>query len=148
MKISWGTGITITIIIFMLISFWFIYFAFSQEVNLVRDDYYQAELNFDNKLEATERADSLNNKVELEIINKNLSISFPDFFNKNLITGSILLYRPSDQGSDFREQIKLDSSNTQLISIETLKNGMWRAQIDWQVDSLEYFTEQIFMVNN
>ena len=43
MKISWGIGITITIIVFMLISFWLIYFSFSQDVNLVSDDYYEAD---------------------------------------------------------------------------------------------------------
>ena len=51
MKWNWGVGITLTIIVFTIISLLFIYFAFNQDINLVRDDYYEAEVQFNEKLE-------------------------------------------------------------------------------------------------
>lgn len=146
MKISWGTGITITIIVFMLISFWLIYFSFSQEVNLVRDDYYQAEVQFDDKLESINRTEQLDEKLLIKLEGKNIKLVFPSNFIKNEITGSIFLYRPSNRESDIQFPINLDSTKTQFISTTSMLKGMWKIQVSWNTDSLEYFSEKNIMV--
>lgn len=146
MKISWGVGITITIIVFMLISFWLIYFSFSQEVNLVRDDYYQAEVQFDDKLETIKRTEQLDEKLLISLEGRNIKLVFPSNFISNEIKGSIFLYRPSNRESDIQLPIKLDSTKTQLIGTTGMLNGMWKIQVSWIIDSLEYFSEKNIMV--
>jgi hypothetical protein len=145
-KISWGIGITITIIVFMLISFWLIYFSFSQEVNLVRDDYYQAEVQFDNKLESINRTEKLDEKLLISLEGKNIKLLFPSNFSNNDINGSVFLYRPSNRESDIQLPINLDSTNIQIIGTTGMLNGMWKIQVSWRVDSLEYFSEKNIMV--
>lgn len=146
MKISWGIGITITIIVFMLISFWLIYFSFSQEVNLVRDDYYQAEVQFDDKLESIKRTELLNEKLLISLEANNIKLVFPSNFIKNNIDGSIILYRPSNRESDIQFPINLDSNNIQFIATTGMLNGRWKIQVNWRADSLEYFNEKNIMV--
>ena len=147
MKISWGVGISITIIFFMLISFWLIYFSFSQEVNLVRDDYYEAEVQFNEKMEIVKRTDLLTEKLNINLITGNIKVSFPTIFEFSNINGTILLYRPSDRNLDFKLPIQVDSSGTQLISTENIMSGMWKIQIDWAVGTTLYFNEKIIMVH-
>lgn len=146
MKISWGIGITITIIVFMLISLWLIYFSFSQEVNLVRDDYYQAEVEFESKLESIKRSNLLDENLNIRLSEKNIEILFPSNLISHKIEGSILLYRPSNRNSDVKIPIKLDSTYTQLINTDVLTSGKWNIQISWKADSLEYFNEKNIMV--
>ena len=146
MKISWGIGITITIIVFMLISFWLIYFSFSQEVNLVRDDYYQAEVEFESKLESIKRTNLLDANLNIRLLEKNIEIVFPSNFISHKIEGSILLYRPSNRNSDVKIPIQLDSSHTQLINTDALMSGKWNIQVSWKTNSLEYFNEKNIMV--
>ena len=147
MKINWGTGIAISIIVFTLTSLAFIYFAFSQEVNLVRDDYYEAELEFNDKMEVLKRTAELSEPVIVSLNNQNLEIKFPDSFDSEKIFGTILLYRPSDRRLDKSFTISSDTSNTQIIDRKRLLPGMWKVQLNWYVDTLNYFSEQIIMVN-
>lgn len=146
MKVSWGVGISLTIIIFTIVSLGFIYFAFNQDVNLVRDDYYEAESNFDKKFDGITRSNELSERILTKIMEDNLIISFPKQFMDEEITGTILLYRPSQKNLDKSFDISLDSTNNQSIAIKALQKGQWKIQIDWNVDTLNYFTEQIIMV--
>ena len=146
MKINWGVGITISIIIFTLITFWFVYFAFNQDVNLVRDDYYEAETQYNNRMETIKRTNALSENLNIRIVSNNIELSFPSKLLDKTITGNIILYRPSDRKLDINIPIKVEDSNLQLISTQNLLNGMWKIQVDWNVDNLSYFNEKILMV--
>ncbi|MCK5078307.1 MAG: FixH family protein, partial [Bacteroidales bacterium] len=43
-KINWGTGILIFLVIFFIAIFSFVYFSFQLQINLVEDDYYPKEI--------------------------------------------------------------------------------------------------------
>lgn len=146
MKISWGVGITITIIVFMLISFWLMYFSFSQDVNLVRDDYYQAEVQYNDKMETIKRTDLLTDNLVIEVKSDKIEFIFPKFNNQAKISGNILLYRPSSGHKDITVPISLDSANTQIINTMNLVRGLWKTQVQWQIDSIKYFNEKTIMV--
>ncbi len=146
MKISWGVGISATIIFFMLVSIWLIYFSFSEEVNLVRDDYYEAEVQFNDKMEAIKRTKLLNEKPIVKLIGDNIGIKFPSNFNSEQISGHVNLYRPSDGNLDIVIPISVDSTRIQYISTENLIIGLWKIKIEWKVDTIAYFNDEIIMV--
>jgi len=145
-KISWGTGITISIVLFTAISLWFAYFAFNQEVNLVSDDYYEAEIKFDERMETIKRTELLSEKLKINMNQGLVELIFPNKFIKKQIIGEILFYRPSDRNLDLSFPIKLDSTNTQFLDTKIIKPGLWKMQIHWIVDYKEYFNEKSIMV--
>lgn len=146
MKISWGVGITITIIVFTLITLSFVYLSFGEDVNLVRDNYYEAELNFNQKRETQKRTDQLTEKLLINLSKNNIEFVFPSMFTTSSINGEILLYRPSDRELDINLPIDLDSSKTMNIPTQKLNSGLWKIQVEWNADSLSYFNEKIIMV--
>lgn len=147
MKISWGFGITLTIIVFLLISFATIYFSFNQKVNLVRDDYYEQEVKYQQKIEIIKRTQELPEQLEIKVVDKNIYFQFPQMFSSKSIQGSILLYRPSDRDKDFLVKLDLDNNLSQSIPLNNLAPGLWKVQVDWNVEKIEYFNEKIIMVN-
>lgn len=146
MKISWGVGITITIIVFTLITLSFVYLSFGEDVNLVRDNYYEAELNFNQQRETEKRTDELTEKLLINLSSNNIEFVFPSMFTTSSINGEIQLYRPSDRELDINMQINVDSSNTMNIPTQKLNSGLWKIQVEWNADSLSYFNEKIIMV--
>ena len=147
MKINWGGGIAIVIITFTVVTLGFVYFAFTQDVNLVRDDYYTEELKHQSKIEKIKRAKSLTNPLMVSVKAKTIQFSFPQNFEGKNIIGNVLLYRPSDRASDISFSILVDSLNKQNISSSKILKGMWKAQVDWSVNDTTYFNEEIIMVN-
>jgi nitrogen fixation protein FixH len=146
MKWNWGVGITVTIIVFTIISLLFIYFAFNQDINLVRDDYYEAEVQFNEKLETIKRTKKLSEELKIKLVPNYISIQFPNEIQNQEITGTIFLYRPSDEKLDFELPIEIDTLKTQLIPTSKMIAGQWKIQIEWSADTNKYFNNKILMV--
>lgn len=146
MKISWGVGITISIVVFMLISFLFIYIAFNQDVNLVRDDYYEAEVKYNETMEKVKRSNALKENLKVTVSENKMQFLFPKISNYEIINGTILLYRPSEINKDLSFAIKLDSNYLQIIKTDNMISGLWKIKVDWSADSTSYLNNEIVMI--
>ena len=146
MKWNWGVGITVTIVVFTIISLLFIFFAFNQDINLVRDDYYEAEVQFNEKLETIKRTKKLSEELKIKLVPNYISIQFPNEIQNQEITGTIFLYRASDEKLDFELPIEIDTLKTQLIPTSKMIAGQWKIQIEWSADTNKYFNNKILMV--
>lgn len=146
MKISWGVGITITIIVFTLITLSFVYLSFGEDVNLVREDYYEAELKFNDKMATEKRTSELIQKIDIKLTSDNIEFKFPNSSEGSKVSGTISLYRPSNRKLDISFPINIDTASRMNIPTQSLNSGLWKIRVDWNVDSLSYFNEKIIMV--
>jgi hypothetical protein len=140
MKINWGTGIVIAFIAF--ISF-IMYFVINMNINkkydhdLVTEDYYKKELEFQNDINKETNAKSLTQNIEWEKSDKGITLTFPKDFNTENITGKVFLYRPSNKQFDFETTISLSNHNL-LIPDKRLLDGRWNIKVDWQYNGKSY----------
>lgn len=140
MKINWGTGIVIAFVAFIA---FIMYFIISMSVNnkynhdLVTEDYYKQELEFQNEINKLDNATTLKENLNCTKTNEGLTITFPNNFNTNQITGKVFLYRPSNKHFDFEMPINL--TNHQLvIPNKLLLSGRWNLKVDWQYQNKAY----------
>lgn len=140
MKINWGTGIVIAFIAF--ISF-IMYFVVNMNVNkkydhdLVTEDYYKKELEFQNDINKETNAKNLSENLNWKKTNEGLLIEFPKSFDSNSISGNVFLYRPSNKQFDFETQISM-SNHILLIPDSSLLGGRWNIKVDWQYNGKSY----------
>ena len=146
MKINWGTGIVLAFIGF--IGF-IMYFIIQMNVNkkydhdLVVEDYYKQELQFQNDINKEKNSKSLKENVSCLKTNEGLLIMFPKDLNENEIKGKVFLYRPSNKQLDFEIPISISNHNL-LIPDSRLLDGRWNIKIDWKYKESSYlFKEQI-----
>lgn len=147
MKISWGTKIAATYIIFVVGVLIMVFIFMNQDVHLVTENYYSKELEFQNHIDKINRTNQL--EEQLQIINQTSAIKFifPKQFDYKTIKGSINFYRPSDPSKDLTIKIAPDSFNTQLVITEKLNKGIWKVKVDWLANNNNYYNEKIIMVN-
>lgn len=140
MKFNWGTGIVLAFILF--ISF-IMYFVISMNMNkkykhdLVTEEYYQQELEFQNDIDKEKNALSLIQNIQLEKSEKGLVVMFPKGIDFKEVTGKVFLYRPSNKQLDFETTISLSDYNL-LIPDKRLLDGRWNIKIDWQYKGISY----------
>ncbi|MBA6151238.1 FixH family protein [Gelidibacter maritimus] len=133
MKINWGTGIVLAFIFF--ISF-ILYFVISMTVNkkyehdLVVENYYNQELEFENDMSKQKNAQLLSEDISWKRIPEGLLLSFPKDMEPSKITGRVFLYRPSNKQLDFEKEISLSEHNL-LIPDKSLLGGRWNIKVDW-----------------
>ncbi len=146
MKMNWGTGIVLAFIGF--ISF-IMYFIITMNVDskyehdLVTEDYYGEELQYQNDINKLANAKKLSENISYKKTDEGLMITFPKDLEIEKITGNVSLYRPSNKQLDFETQISL-SKPYLLIPDKRLVDGRWDIKIDWQYNGNSYlFKESI-----
>ena len=140
MKLNWGTGIVLAFIGF--ISF-IMYFVINMntvkkyDTDLVTEDYYKAELEYQNDIDKESNANHLASNISWKKTDKGLVITFPETMNIEEITGKVFLYRPSNKQVDFETAISLSNHNL-LIPDKRLLDGRWNIKVDWQYKGKSY----------
>ena len=146
MKINWGTGITIGIIIFVFISLTMTAVFMTQDVHLVTDDYYEKTLTYQDEIDKQSRTKALDDEVEINFDGKIISILFPFSYLDERISGEIYFYRPSNPELDFKIPLKLSREGYQFIPVERIEKGFWRLKLNWTMDANEYYNERAITI--
>ena len=147
MKINWGTGIVLAFIGF--ISF-IMYFVINMNINekydydLVVDDYYKLELEFQNEIDKQNNAKNLEKNISWIKTDEGIVLTFPETLEANNISGKVFLYRPSNKQLDFEFQISLSDHNL-LIPDKRLLDGRWNIKVDWQYKENSYLYKKEIM---
>ncbi len=146
MKISWGTGIVIAIVIFMTITLATVVFMMNQDVDLVSDDYYEKGIKYQQQIDLVNRSNKLDEPVKMEFNGSIVKITFPESIKNEKIAGEIFFYRPSDAKKDFKLPLSLTEGN-QVIPVHGLEKGFWRIKLNWDLNNKEnYYSETSFIL--
>lgn len=138
---AWPIAIVATFVIFAAGLFVLIGFMVSEDLDLVSEDYYQAEIEFQDKIDKRNRAVKDGRVVEVVKEGTLLRLDFPDA-NKENTAGEIYLYRSAGSADDLRFDVEPDAAGGQIIDISDLPPGNWIVKIEWKLGDVEYFTEK------
>lgn len=146
-KISWGTGISIVIILFLIITIGqAIAIHYFVDYDLVVEEYYDEEIKYQSQIEKIKRTNNLPETLNIKLSNDFIEFEFPSIFQAEKISGIIIFYKPSDDLLDKKEIIELESNNKMYFATSELNTGLWKVKVDWEVDKVKYFNEKILMV--
>jgi len=135
---NWGKGIFIFYSLFVVAILSVVYFSFTQDVNLVAEDYYKQELAYEDQISRIRNTNELANKPTVVLKSNFIELTFPKEITPK---GNILFFRPSDSSKDRRIPIALSVNGTQQIDFSTQQQGKWIAKLLWSDDSKEYYQE-------
>ena len=146
-KISWPTGIVIAMSAFIIFILSFVYkatFMAQYDHQLVSEDYYKDELNYQLEIDKLNKAAELREDVTLTKVAEGLLINFPIEFDAKKITGTISFQRPSNIKIDFQFPINLTTSSY-LIAKKDLVEGIWNVKIEWTANNNIYLFKDKLM---
>ncbi|MCM4162558.1 MULTISPECIES: FixH family protein [unclassified Arenibacter] len=140
MKINWGTGIVLAFIAFIsFILFFVVRMSMDNKANhdLVTENYYRAELGYQNEIDAENNARRKEVELKLETTGEGVKLIFPNTLNSEDIKGTVSLYRPSNKHLDFEMPISL-SQDYLLIPNNRLLDGRWDIKVSWKYQDEAY----------
>ncbi len=142
MKFHWGHGITLGIIGFVSFILMMVYLCVQQEFDLVTEDYYQQELQYQQRIDNTENASAFQKEVEWSKDEKALVLNFPEAMMSTLEEGTIQVFRPSDADHDLSIPLSPGEDGIQEIPLSRLIPGLYRLKIEWEKDGKGYYLEK------
>lgn len=146
MKMNWGTGIFITIVIFLIGMITLVIISSMQPLNLVTPDYYPKGIDYQKQIDRIANAKALDDKMEFVQDNEHIMIGFPTIDSIHQPKGNILFFFPRDNNLDRKFGIDVNDSLFQFIPKNGMVKGHCIIKINWIQDSLEYYMEQDIMI--
>ena len=142
---NWGNYIVVSFIAFGLFIGYMAVVSFQQNVDLVAEDYYQQEIEYQNHIDKLSNAENLAEEVKVQQSNGQLSVRFPKTMQN--ISGKIILFRPSDSALDRNYEILLDENSAQNITTAGLAKGMYKVKVDWTNGEDEFYREETIFIH-
>lgn len=143
MKISWGTGIVITFVIFISLLTWAVTASLKADHHLVTNDYYEQELDYGNRMEEIKNVTNLGAEFAIKQSTKGVEVLFPKHWKPESVKGNIQFYKPDNIKLDFNQAIAI-KNGVQLIPIEKFKAGKWRVKVLFIKDGKTFYKEDVF----
>lgn len=118
-------------------------FSSRQQIDLVRKDYYAAELKHQDRIDETANANSLSGAIQVKRNDKAIQLQLPAEMRGKGVSGSAVFYRPSDAKLDRQFELRPDTSGTQLIAGD-FAPGIYNVQVQWNCEGKAYYSEVVF----
>ena len=144
LRFTWGTGIFLAMLAFMIFILSFVYKSIAMDEyqhELVSEDYYKEELHYQEEIDKLNNSNSLSQNIKLVNSKEGILVNFPKDIAEASIVGSIYFQRLSNEKLDFTEQIRL-TDHHQLIPVEKLVSGKWIVKIDWEAEQEQYLFKE------
>lgn len=137
---SWGHGVAVALgsfIIFIL----FLIFVFSRGMTnseLVSDDYYHDELEYQQVINAKNNADGLVEKPVYLQNDSGITVSFPASAAPESNKVQFDLFRTDDSNLDIKKDITLNSQRSFTIPKQVIIAGSYTLKLKWEKDKVPY----------
>lgn len=144
LKIGWGWGLTIAIVLFMsFISSMVIISMQQKDIFLTESDYYEKQLAYQQVVEQKINAGKLKGLPKI-LLTQEPGLCIIDFSSTEQgqwLSGFIRFYRPSNPGLDQEFAICLDAGAQQMVRLDHFEKGKWICKISWQHEGRAFYCE-------
>ena len=139
-KFTWGHGIALALACFIgfILYLIFIFPIGKQTSDLVSDNYYQDELEYQKVIKKKKNADQLSQKPFFAQLPYGIRIAFP---KETIDAGQQVhfeLYSTNDKEKDKKQNVNLDSNNSFLVPKEMLSTGSYTLKVRWKKSDIDY----------
>jgi hypothetical protein len=138
-KLNWGFGITMLYLSFVAGMMYLVALCVMQNVDLVSEDYYQKELNYQQVINSKNNLDQLNSSVATILHDNRLEVIFPNEQKGLISEGEIHFYKPDNDKLDQKVAFKNLNENIFNADLSKFKKGLWRIKINWKVVGKNYY---------
>lgn len=139
---NWGYKIVIAFVFFVGFILYLVYGTFQQNIDLVAEDYYQQELDYQEIIDSKNNYAELSEKLTIKQTTEELLLTLP-IKEDDLVHGEAYFFRPSDKTQDIKFELK---GKALIVSKKHLISGSYYVKCKWMVDSTSYFHEQSLFV--
>ena len=146
MKLSWGTGILLAILAFVgFIMYFFVITLVDKQYDheLVTENYYAQELDFQKDIDAQKQTLDAHMQVELSYTKgakEGIRFDFPSEVAGKSVVGVISFYRPSDSKKDFTLPITSLDNCSLKVPADLLTEGRWNIRVEYSFEGKKDLT--------
>ena len=138
---NWGAKIVVVYVVFIAGILFMVFKSSSEKSDLVTTDYYAKELKYQEKIDEMNRVSALSTEVAVVIKDNELIVLFPKDFAGRKLTGEAVLYCPSDEKKDLKNNFTVQDEPLKII-IPAKNRGLHELHLSWKDGGVTYYFEK------
>lgn len=142
---NWGWRIAIVYTTFALMVLSFVFFSATKKVNLVEENYYEEEINYQDQIDRIKNSKDYGTDFLLTF-NEDSNVLSVQYSGKDEIKGELHLFRPSDSDLDMKLPLNLDKNGYQKVDVSSLKKGLWVLKTNWSNKDKSFYKKLSFEI--
>jgi len=137
---TWGHGIFLALASFIIfiLSMLFLFPNGQKNSEMVTENYYEEELEYQSVIDAKKRADTLQEKPAYSQNASGMTLTFPKSINNANSNVKFVLNRSDDQNLDIKKSVQLDPNQSFTIPANVLTKGNYTLRLMWTKDKTDY----------
>lgn len=146
MKLNWGTGIVITLTLFASLMSFMVYRAMQQDFDLVSENYYQEELEYQEVIDRKKNGLMLNEPAKIIREEGGIFLILPTDLQAQKKDIEVHMYYELEADGDFRFSLQNSHETRFEIPFTEFLNGKWIARVTvYTADKEYYFDPEIVL---
>ncbi len=143
---NWGYKILIGFSTFVIGILCMVGIAMKQSNEMIDDNYYEKELKFQDKIDASKNLSAVAEKLRITDSGNLVVLQLPATTVASNTVGTIECIRSAEQKRDVKLKINLDDKGRQLLPKALFVNGIYQLRIDWVTNGTSYFHQQVLTI--
>jgi hypothetical protein len=121
--------------------------AVRQDMDLVRADYYEHEMRYQDQIDRLGGTLALGSQIAISYspAEQAIVVALPAA-HASAAQGCVRLYRPADARLDREVPLRIGPDGRQRVEAKTLRGGLWKVRVEWTVDGREYYSDQPLVI--
>lgn len=138
-NLNWGHGLMIALGCFILfiLSLIFIFPMGKQNAEMISNNYYEEELQYQDIIDAKNNAAKLDKTPTYRATNEGILITFPETIKVDENTVNFVLFRTEDSNLDVKKEVSLQH-NLFLIPAKVISKGSYTLKLKWKENKKPY----------
>lgn len=138
---NWGYRIVVAFVLFMTFIVSMVVYVSSKGADLVAEDYYMQEVNYQDIIDAKSNSVELKEQLKITQDAQKVVVFFPKAVAQN-IEGTIHFYHPQHTDKDVVKSIALNEGRIQSINKSKLAKGNYTIKLLWEEGDKSYYIEK------
>lgn len=143
---NWGYKILIGFSTFVVGMLCMVGVAMKQSNEMMDDNYYEKELKFQDKIDASKNLFAVTEKLSITDSGNILVLQLPVATVASNTVGTIECIRSAEQKRDVKLRLQLDENGRQVLPKALFVNGIYQLRLDWTTNGTAYFHSQELMI--
>jgi len=121
--------------------------AVRQNLDLVRPDYYDHEIRYQQQIDRQARTLPFGSTVTVayDAAQQHITITLPAAHAAQA-RGKINFYRPSDAKLDREAKLLVNTVGEQVLDAKPLRPGLWKIRVRWTIGGEDYYFDQTVVI--
>jgi hypothetical protein len=141
MTFNWGHKLTLGFVAFAGMIVYMVVQSMNTRYELVSNEYYKDELQYQQVIDGTSRANQLSSSATVTQHNEELVIQLPAEMQQKTITGSLWIYCATDSKKDKKIALQVNDNAMQTIDSRLFIPGNYTAKLSWASNGETYYSE-------